>query len=172
MDVRALLHNKWALAGAGVAGVAGIVVYLRRKAAGGSTSSSTGAQSSPAYSGGVGGFDSTGTDVAAQLGQYQANTQNILDQYQQQLTGALAGLSQVPAGTTGTGTGPATQAQAGPQTVSIGKGSNLYDFAAGHGTTLDQLRTLNPGLDKLINWSGSGSTKDPLITKGLPLRVS
>ena len=165
MDARALLHNRWALGGVAVAAAAGLVVFLRKRAAGGSSSTSTGAQSSPAYSGGVGGFDSTGTDVAAQLGQYQANTQVILDQYQKQLTDALSGLAQVPAGTTGTGTGP--------RTVSIGVGSNLYDFAAGNGTTLDQLRTLNPGLDKLINWVGaSGTTKDPLITKGLPLRVS
>ena len=179
MDVRALLHNKWALGGVAVAAAAGGVVYLRKKSTGGSSSSSTGAQASPAYAGGVGGFDSTGTDVAAQLGQYQANTQVQLDQYQKQLSDALAGLAQVPAGTTGTGTGPATAAAGapGPKYVSIGTGSNEYDFANANvpgaktaGEALLTLEALNPQLKGWTKWNnGAPIFSNP---KGAPLRVS
>jgi len=178
MDLQAVLHNKWALGGAAVAGTAGIVVYLRRRAAGGSSSSSsTGAQSSPAYSGGVGGFDSTGTDVAAQLGQYQANTQVILDQYQKQLTDALSGLSQMQPATTGTGPGPAaTPAQAGPRLVSIATGENLYQVAQGWGLNWDQFLAWNPQLKpgSGFTWTAvpGQSYLTPKLNKGQQLRVS
>jgi hypothetical protein len=90
VDIRELLHNKWALAGVGVAGAVGVFVWIRsRKAGGGSTSGGV-ATASPGYTpGGVGSFDTTGTDVAGWLGDYSGNLQGQLDQYQQQLTDTL-----------------------------------------------------------------------------------
>lgn len=106
MDWRALLHNRWVLGGVGVAGAAGLYVLYRRRSGGGG-SSSTGSQSSPAYSsGGVGTFDSTGTDVASWLGNYSGNLQNQLDEYKQSLVDALAALEHVPTGPSGTGSLP------------------------------------------------------------------
>lgn len=98
MDLRALLANRWALAGLGVAGAAGGYVWWRRRNGGGPRPAGGGsmAQDTPAYSGGPGTFDSTGTDVAHWLGDYSANLQNQLDDYQKQLSDALEALKHVP----------------------------------------------------------------------------
>jgi hypothetical protein len=106
---QALLHNKWALAGLGVAGAAGVFVFLRRRAAGATSSApATGAQTSPGYAGGVGTFDSTGTDVANWLGHY---SDNLDQQFRDFLAQAArsGGAASIPTGTSGTGSpSPAT----------------------------------------------------------------
>lgn len=101
MDWRALLHNKWALAGLGLAGVAGLYVLIKRRGATAPSTASS-SQASPGYSasGAVGGFDSTGTDVAAWLGNYSGFLDNQFAEFKKDV---LAGLAQVPTGTTGTG---------------------------------------------------------------------
>lgn len=67
MDWQELLRNKWMIGGVVVAAGAGLVVLIRKRGSGGGSVGS-GAQESPAYSGGVGGFDSSGTDVAHWVG--------------------------------------------------------------------------------------------------------
>lgn len=143
MDFRALLHNKWALAGLGVAGAAGAYVLIRRQASGGGGSSS-GSQASPAYSGGVGSFDSTGTDVAGWLGNYSGNLQNQLDEYQRQLRDALGGLTNVPPGDSGTGSSSAW--------VNVFGGQGVDDWITSNGYNYDTLLKLNPDLAKYISW--------------------
>lgn len=103
-----MLHNKWLLGGLAVAAAAGGFVLYRRSQAGGgaSTAGSAASNTSPAYSGGVGAFDSTGTDVAGWLGSYSGNLQNQLDQFAQQQSDFLSALSQMQ--TTTPGSHPAT----------------------------------------------------------------
>ena len=105
MDLQGLLHNRWVWIGGAAAAGLGLALYV--KARGRGASSAMGAQASPAYAGGVGTFDSTGTDVAAWLGNYSGNLQNQLNAYQQQLTASLDALQNVPTGSTGTGAPPA-----------------------------------------------------------------
>lgn len=89
-DVNALLHNKAALVGIGVAGVAGLYVLIKRKQTTGSTSSDATTSGS---AGTTTGFpDTTGTDLASWLGQYSSSLQSQLDAYQQSLNDVLSGL--------------------------------------------------------------------------------
>lgn len=106
LDLQGLLHNKPFLYGAaGVAAVGGYVLYQRSKtgatgSAGGSTATGvSGSVGSPA------GIDTTGTDVANWLGQYDQNVQQEF----QQLTDALTALQNAPVDTGGTGAPPASQ---------------------------------------------------------------
>jgi len=113
VDWRALLHNRLVLFGvAGAAAVGGLVWWKRRGASGSAAGASSGSgmsQTPAGYAGGPGSFDSTGTDVASWLGSYSGNLQTQLDQYQGQLTDALANLQQVPTtGGAATSPGPAT----------------------------------------------------------------
>lgn len=95
MNWRALLTNRWALAGVGVAAAAGLYVLYKRRGGGGSGGGM--AQEAPGYAGGgVGSFDSTGTDVAAWLGQYSASLQAQLDEYKREVTDALEAMKKVP----------------------------------------------------------------------------
>jgi hypothetical protein len=166
VDWQGLLHNRWVwIGGAGAAGL-GALAYVRRKKAGGAgggAAATVGAQATPAYAGGVGGFDSTGTDVAAWLGNYSGNLQHQLDAYQQQLTDTLAGM---PTGATGTGAGPS----AGGSSMFAAANQNLYELG-----DLNQLRQLNPNLDSLILWADP-TPQHPFLTPhlqtGMNLRVS
>lgn len=183
MDLRGLLHNRWAWAGVGVAGLAGLVAFMRRRrsssAAGGSAVGASNA--SPAYaSGPVGGpFDSTGTDVANWMGQYSGNLQNQLNEYKQSLTDAVTAISQIPTAPAAPAA-PATTAPAvaSPQTpaalptsLGIAAGSDVYavaqqvwgDIPGG----MAQLRALNPGIDASIYWvarPGNPAGNQPYFT--------
>lgn len=174
MDFGQLLHNRWVWAAGGVGALAGTVVLIRRRSGGGgSAASSAGAPPTPGYSaGGVGGFNSTGTDVASWLGSQQGVLQTQLDQYAKQLTDTLA-----PYTPGATGTGTATTG-AGPF-ANYTAGTDLYTWAdanitAPHktaGDALNQLRALNPGL--AINWAGAaGTTKTPTLSTGQSLRIA
>jgi hypothetical protein len=105
MDWRALLHNKWFLgAGAAVTGVGGYVLWQRKKTTG---SSSTAADVSGTGTGtGTGStFDSSGTDLAAALGNFEQAYGNQMDDYQKSLQDILDQLKKVPTGGSGGGTG-------------------------------------------------------------------
>lgn len=131
MDVRALIHNRWFLGAAGVAGAAGIYTLYRRRSSsgGGSSGGGAGAQATPAYaSGSVGGFDSTGTDVAAWLGNYSQNLDNQFKEFTKTVEDRLAA---IPAGTNGTGTQtPSNAPQVNlPSSLTVPAGTNLYNWA-------------------------------------------
>jgi hypothetical protein len=109
MDWHQLLRSKWAWAGLAAAALAGGFVLYRNHGAA-DVPAGAGAQSSPAYSSGaVGGFDSTGTDVANWLGNYTdfANQQirDTLGQYVDSLN-ASEGVAPIPTGGGGTGLPP------------------------------------------------------------------
>jgi len=183
VDWQGLLHNRWVWIGGAAAGGVGLAVYLRRKNAAGGASSTAGAQASPAYSGGVGGFDSTGTDVAAWLGNYSGNLQNQLNQYQQQLTDSLAALGTVAPATTGTGgtatpTAVATPPAINPYTarfinadgtLSVGANQPLPQVASSVGLTLDQLKALNPTIFRTNTQTVGGV---PYSIRGMPYKIS
>jgi hypothetical protein len=149
-----LLHNKPFLVGAAaVAGLGGFVLY-RRRSAGAAATGAAASASAPAGgpAGGVGGFNSTGTDVASWLGSYSGSLQNQLDQYTQQLTGALSGLQAMGS--------QAPPSPMYPTSVVVPKGTLLYPFGERYGKQISgfdfaQLRALNPGIDRWINWYDS-----------------
>lgn len=168
MDVRALLHNRWALGGVGVAAVAGLVVFLRRRKAAGAAGGSTTVAQSPGYvSTGIGGFDSTGTDVAAWLG----NQQGFLDnQFKEFTTGVDSRLAAIQAehttGTVGVGTvtttpAPKTTARYDYATRYPSQKGTLSGIAAANKTTVSALRKLNPNI-----------TNPDLIFAGQKIRVA
>jgi len=185
VDWQGLLHNRWVWIGGAAAGGLGLAVYLRRKNAAGGASQGAGAQASPAYSAGsVGGFDSTGTDVAAWLGNYSGNLQTQLNQYQQQLTDSLAALQNAPTTPAGTGTptaGPSTGPAPGgitPNaarfinsngTLSIGANQPLAAAAGSVGLTLDQLKALNPTIFRTNTQTVGGQ---PYSIRGMPYKIS
>ena len=169
---RELLHNRWVwLGGAGAAGL-GAITWWRRRGTGGTGGALGAASGSPAYTaaGAVGGFDSTGTDVAHWLGDYSKN----LDQQFNEFKGSVEEkLATIPAATAATGTGAPTVANnpaaapaaANPATSSLylAPGTNLYQVvdqvrAANPGFSLQQLEALNPGIRNDYYWrAGSGS---------------
>lgn len=181
MDWQGLLHNRWVWIGGAAAGGVGLAVYLHGRK-GSPAGASAGAQATPAYaSGSVGGFDSTGTDVAAWLGNYSGNLQNQLDAYQQQLTDSLAALQNVPAGTSGTGS-PAPGSSSGPVisanaskfinangTLSIGANQPLGAAAGSVGLTEAQLKALNPSI-----WASNTKTVGGIAytIRGMPYKIS
>jgi hypothetical protein len=164
-----LLHDKRFLGLAAAGGIAGGYVLWKRKQTTGSTIAQP--QASTA-AGGVGTFDSTGTDIASFLGNYSANLQQQLDDYQKQLTGALAGLGQpgvpgtpspnpsptpkpkpVPSPAPKPNPGGATHGNTNPgESVTVAKftssnppwNSTLSGIAQHEHTTVDHLLALNP----------------------------
>lgn len=170
MDVRALLHNRWALGGLGVAGAAGAYTLYKRKAAGTKPTTTGTAQASPGYSGSVGGFDSTGTDVAHWLGSYSGNLQNQLDAYSGSLSSAVTALQAIGANLPAGGTGAPAPTPAPPPAptpaptppspapsrsfVTVAKyttrnapwNSTLSGIASHAGTSVANLLQLNPNI--------------------------
>jgi hypothetical protein len=107
-DVKALLHNKPALIGVGVAGAAGLYVLLRRKSTTGTTASDASTTTGGATTG-TGFPDTTGTDVAGwlgtQSGQLAAQQEQFLQQLQQLQQSSGGGTAAIPP-TQPTGTMP------------------------------------------------------------------
>jgi len=162
VDLRGLLHNRWVWIGGAAAAGLGLAVYVRARGKAGAPAAATAGttQGSPAYaSGSVGGFDSTGTDVAAWLGNYSGNLQHQLDAYQQQLTDSITALHAVPTAA-GTGTGGTAYAAPGQDLYSIGD--------------LNKLRALNPDLPVLWKDPTPNHPNDltPYLAAGRTLRVS
>jgi LysM repeat protein len=139
LNLQQLLHDRRAQVVAGIAAVGGLVVLLRRKSSTSSTGTTTAAggltsgTDAASGTGGSGGtYDSTSSDIAAALGNLQAQQQTSLAGFQQSLTDGLtqlsAGLhdtgpgssSAIPTGSTtpGSSTPPATAA---PATGSINR---------------------------------------------------
>lgn len=168
MDWRELLRNRWTWAGvAGAAGLGAIVWWRRRGTAPAGGAGAGAAAGTPAYaSGAVGSFDSTGTDVAAWLGQYSGSLDNQFKEFRTSVETRLAG---IPAEQTGTGT-------ADPAAQLFTAGSDLYQIADsrfGPGG-LNTLRTLNPGLDSHIAWlprPGNQYGNLPVLSSDLTLRL-
>lgn len=156
MDWRSLARNRWTwVAVAGGVAAGGVVLWRKRKAGTGSGGSSSPAASDAAgSSGGVGYFDSTGTDVAQQLGQYgQAVDQQLTQasqQWQQQydaFTSAVqAKLDTLP-----------TEAPAGPTSfITVQEGNHVDPILAQvrsyqPGFSLADLEALNP--DVSVSWA-------------------
>lgn len=106
LDLKKLGKNKLALAGVGVAAAFGLFVLLRRGHAGGDGGdvAGEGTSASAAYTPGL--FDSTGTDLAATLGEFQRSQQVALDQYAAQLNNTLDAINNQKGGGTGVGSTP------------------------------------------------------------------
>jgi hypothetical protein len=108
VDWRALLRNKWAWGGIAVAAAAGGYV-LYKKRGNPDFAAGAGAQASPAYSAGaVGGFDSSGTDIAHWLGSQEGVLSDQMREFLAQVQ-ASQDLAPVPTGSSGgTGLPPTT----------------------------------------------------------------
>lgn len=85
--------KRFQLAAAGVAAV-GLGVWWQRRHANSSAAQPSGQMVSGGQ--GLGSFDSTGADVAAQLGEQTGQIQDVLQQFLNQLQGTLAGAGQIP----------------------------------------------------------------------------
>lgn len=149
-DIKALLHNKPALIGIGVAGAAGLYVLARRKQTTGSTASQPTGTGAAGATVGTGFPDTTGTDIASWLGNYSGNLQNQLDQFGKTLTDSLGGVAKIPT-----------------EAVTLNEGTPVQAFLKQYNVTLDQLLSLNPGLNLQIkdaNASGyiSATNKGPV----------
>jgi hypothetical protein len=94
-DVQALLKDKRLWIGAGVVGIVGVFALLRKKPSTSAGGATTGTASGPSGTYTQGAADTTGTDIASYLGNYQQSLQGQLTQYQQQLTDTLATLPKV-----------------------------------------------------------------------------
>lgn len=103
--LRNITRNRAAMAGLAVAAVVGgFVLYRNRgKASGGGSGGADVTGSAAGNTPGL--FDSTGTDIAATLGQYEAGIQTALDQYAKQQTDTLAAIQAAQNSTGNTGTG-------------------------------------------------------------------
>lgn len=91
MTWREMLRTKWTWVAAAVGGGAGLIVFLRRRGQGGAGGI---AGEEAGYSpGGVGYFDSTGTDVAEQLGQLSAAWARQFDDFTRSVDERISQLS-------------------------------------------------------------------------------
>lgn len=181
MNLNALLHDK-RVAFAAAGGLLGLFVYLRHRASSASTSTSSTTSSNglavptDASGGLVGNADTTGSDLASQLGQLAQQQQSALDSFQQQLTSGLSGLTSGQTGspsspstavpTAGTPTTPATTAPttkpapastpatkpaAPAKYETVTAGQNWTTIEAANHLTATQARQLNGGsLNRLV----------------------
>jgi LysM repeat protein len=152
MNMQEILKDKRVWAVAGVGGIAGLVILFKNKGAGTTDSTSAAGQGIQTGTTGTGTYDSTSSDVANQLGQYQTGLQTALGQYsadqtaalkayQDQLTGSLSGM------TSGTPT-IKTVTSLVPVPVKTWKASSKYSadsVARRFGISIDQLQAANPG---------------------------
>ena len=162
VDLRGLLHNRWALGGLGVAAVAGVYVLIKRGKSGTSkTTAGGGSQTSPSYaSGSVGSFDSTGTDVASWLGSYSANLDAQFKEFQKTVEDQLA---TIPTGATGTGAQTVANNPAPPseEVYTFASGDTLASVAAKYGLTQQQLYNFGTNaasLEQYAQWHGMSSS--------------
>lgn len=165
MDLQGLLRDKRVLYVAGIGGAVGLYALWQRKKSGGTgPASAAGANTASGYTGVGGTFDSTGTDVAAYLGQFSGQVQNQLDAWTNTLTGALSGMTPpTPTGAppanpsppiwSGPAVSPAPSASH-PSFVTVVPftsrnppwNSTLSGIAGHTGTTVSALLKLNPGI--------------------------
>lgn len=164
MDWRSLAHNRWTWVTVAGGAAAGGVALWWRKRKGGTSSAAAGsptASDTAGSSGGVGYFDSTGTDVAQQLGQYgQAVDQQLTQasqQWQQQydaFTSAVqAKLDQFP-----------TEAPATTSYVTVQEGNQVDPILAQiraykPNFTLSDLEALNPEIR--VAWANGNGYISP-----------
>src|SRR2546423_13005496 len=100
MDWQRYLHDPKVLAGGAAAAAVGAYVLYQRKKSTGSSLSNSPAAAAPASSyGGGGTVSSTGTDVAAWLGNYSRNPPTQPDAHGKQLTHTPPPLQPLPAPT-------------------------------------------------------------------------
>jgi hypothetical protein len=159
VDWQQLLHDKRVLYVGGVGAAVGAYALWQRKRSGANSSSGPG---NPAVgSGGAGTLDTSGTDSAAWVGQFSDQMGTQLQQFLQQLTGALSNLpppavpgSPAPAptptfngGTPITNPAAHTRVNVVPFTrANPPWASTLSGIAAHEHTTVGALLRLNPGI--------------------------
>ena len=83
----------------GAGGVVDAVVFLRHRAGGGSSSTSSAPMSYPGSTfpaGGGGSFSDGGAGISADLGNFQVGLQGVLDNYSRQMRDTVDSLKQVP----------------------------------------------------------------------------
>ena len=180
VDWGALAHNRWVWAGAAGAAGLGAVAWYRRKKSGpagaGATPSAT-SQTATYTPGGVGYLDSTGTDVAAQLGQYgQAVDQQLaqasqqwqsnFDQFTQTVTNKIA---QIP---TQAPTTPASNPSTPTTSVTVQEGNHVDPLlslvrAYQPSFALSDLQALNPGIT--IGWANGSGYTSPTTPGAIPI---
>jgi LysM repeat protein len=170
MDWQQLLHDKRFLYAGGVVAAVGAYALYQRKKTTGSSAASTPATTCTIYTGA--GLDTTGTDVASWLGSQSGQFQDILTQFQKQLTDTLTALQKggttaptpsptpkpkpVPSPAPAPNPGGPTHGNPNPapKSVTVAKftstnpawNSTLSGIAAKEGTTVSHLLALNPGI--------------------------
>lgn len=170
-SLQELVHNKPAMIGLAGAGGLGLVVWYRhRKAAGpasGAGAAAGAGQVSQGYSGGLGGtLDTTGTDLAAYLGDFSAGLSNQLNGWLQQAQQTLT----IPPATSPSPPPPqggGANNNKGPIYTTVQKGWSvdqwIKDLQKGYGpgvrdVTWDSIFAANGGsgsaFDKDILWKG------------------
>jgi LysM repeat protein len=145
--VKEIVKDKRVWAVAGVGGVAGLVILMKGKSSGSGSTASDAAGYGVQTGGSVGGsYDSTSSDVANQLGQYQTGLQTALGQYSQaqqdQLNAYQKSLTDSLAGLKGSPSAPNIV------TAKSWKAGTKYtadSVARRFGITVDQLQAANPG---------------------------
>lgn len=175
-QVSQLLHDKRFWVAGGLAAAIGLGVWWQRRHANSSAAAS--GQMVAGGAGGVGSFDSTGSDIAAALGDQTGQVQDVLQQFLNQLQGTLAGAGQIPPAHTPSPTPtptpvstlpPPASPPPRPHTVTVEAytrnntkwDSTLSGIAAHEHTTLQALERLNPSI-----------TNPNIIHVGQQIRVS
>jgi hypothetical protein len=91
-----LIRNRWVWVAAGGGALVGLVVLIRRRGQSGGASSPA-PEEAPGYGpSGLGYFDSSATDFAEILGQYQAGFQRMFDEFTQEVNRRLADIPAAP----------------------------------------------------------------------------
>jgi LysM repeat protein len=163
-QLRQLAHNKPVMYGAVAAAALGGFVLWRRKKSTGSASSDAGAAAAGGTYLGTPTMDTTGTDVANWLSNYDQNVAAELQGFSNQLSDTLKALQNTPTGQQG-GAPPATGATPPaivpappgnpiPQQVTVAKytrnspvwNSTLSGIASHYHTSVAALLKLNPGI--------------------------
>lgn len=177
MKLGDITRDKRLMAGAGIAAVVGLVVFLRKGGAAGATGSGADEEGGTSVGSGVGylgGYDSVSADIAAQLGQYGAGTQAQLDEFAGTLQDALEKMTGDPTKPPTSDPPPADtkdqtektdpkKKKTAKQYVTAAKwkksgapwNSTLSGIARRYNTSVAKLMKLNPGIkDKNVIYPG------------------
>lgn len=158
MDWRQLLRDRRLQIGVAAAAAVGLVVFLKRRNAGGGSDVTGNAAVAGGGVGNPAGLNTTGTDLSAVWGNMSADLQGQLNDFAGQINDALKNIpgssptpspvplpKPVPKPTPGTRTIPELNPRYRPGTgwAWVRRGDSLASFAAKNGITLAQLKALN-----------------------------